>query len=100
VLVQQKAEAVARETGVPFPPLVLDLVQHLVISHHGTRERGSPKPPMIPEALVLHALDDLDTRLDMARSAIELDRDQGASFTAFHKVLDVKVFKRSRELPE
>lgn len=100
VWVQQKAEDVARATGVPVPPVVLDLVQHMILSHHGTRDRGSPKPPMIPEALVLHAIDDLDTRLDMARTAIAQDRDPAASFTAYHKTLDVKVFKKSRDLPE
>jgi 3'-5' exoribonuclease len=100
VWVQQKAEDVAKATGVPVPPLVLDLVQHMILSHHGTRERGSPKPPMIPEALVLHALDDLDTRLDMSRAAMAQDRDPAASFTTYHKSLDVKLFKRSRELPK
>jgi 3'-5' exoribonuclease len=98
--VQRKAEDVARATGVAVPSLVVDLVQHMILSHHGTRDRGSPKPPMIPEALVLHAIDDLDTRLEMMRAAIAQDRDPAASFTAYHKALDVKVFKKSKELPE
>jgi len=49
------------------------VVQHLLISHHGQYEFGSPKLPMIREALAFHYLDDLDSKLAAARAALALD---------------------------
>jgi 3'-5' exoribonuclease len=50
--------------GLPgFPPRLKTLVEHLILSHHGKLEFGSPKLPMIPEALVLNFLDDLDAKM-------------------------------------
>jgi 3'-5' exoribonuclease len=51
-----------------FPPALRVLVQHLVLSHHGKYEFGSPKLPMIPEAVLLHYLDDLDAKMQTLRS--------------------------------
>src|SRR5207302_7033492 len=51
-----------------FPSELKTLVEHLVISHHGQYEFGSPKLPMFPEALVLHYLDDLDSNMESMRA--------------------------------
>jgi 3'-5' exoribonuclease len=51
-----------------FPPGLRMLVEHLVLSHHGKYEFGSPKLPMIPEALLLHYLDDIDAKMQTLRS--------------------------------
>ena len=56
-----------------FPPNLKTVVQHLLISHHGEYEFGSPKLPMIREALVFHYLDDLDSKLAAVRAALALD---------------------------
>ena len=55
--------------GLPgFPGRLRTLVLHMILSHHGKLEFGSPKLPMIPEALVLNFLDDLDAKMQaMAR---------------------------------
>jgi 3'-5' exoribonuclease len=53
-----------------FPPKLKTVVQHLLISHHGEYEFGSPKLPMIREALVFHYLDDLDSKLAAVRAAL------------------------------
>jgi 3'-5' exoribonuclease len=53
-----------------FPPELKIVVQHLLISHHGEYEFGSPKLPMIREALVFHYLDDLDSKMAAARAAL------------------------------
>ena len=55
-----------------FPADVQILLEHLVLSHQGTREFGSPVEPMTPEALVLHFVDDLDSKLNQLRRAREL----------------------------
>jgi len=51
-----------------FPPELRTLVLHLILSHHGRYEFGSPKLPMIPEALLLHYLDDMDAKMQTMRS--------------------------------
>ena len=51
-----------------FPPALRLLVSHLVLSHHGKYEFGSPKLPMIPEAVLLHYLDDMDAKMQTIRN--------------------------------
>jgi len=51
-----------------FPAALRVLVEHLVLSHHGKYEFGSPKLPMIPEAMLLHYLDDMDAKMQTLRS--------------------------------
>jgi 3'-5' exoribonuclease len=55
-----------------FPPKLKTLVLHMILSHHGKLEFGSPKLPMIPEALVLNFLDDLDAKMQAVQG--EFDR--------------------------
>ena len=56
-----------------FPPALKTVVLHLLISHHGQYEFGSPKLPMIREALVFHYLDDLDSKIAAVRNALAND---------------------------
>lgn len=61
-------QAISKIEG--FPPALKTVVQHLLLSHHGQYEFGSPKLPMIREALVFHYLDDLDSKLSAVRAAL------------------------------
>jgi 3'-5' exoribonuclease len=65
-------ETVARAIdAIPrFPGPLKTVVQHLLISHHGQYEFGSPKLPMIREALVFHYMDDLDSKMAGVRAAL------------------------------
>ena len=54
-----------------FPESLKTLVEHLIISHHGQYDFGSPKLPMFPEALMLHYLDDLDSKMEAMRAQFE-----------------------------
>jgi 3'-5' exoribonuclease len=54
-----------------FPPRLKTLVLHMILSHHGKLEFGSPKLPMIPEALVLNFLDDLDAKMQAVSNEFE-----------------------------
>jgi 3'-5' exoribonuclease len=53
-----------------FPANLKTVVQHLLISHHGQYEFGSPKLPMIREAMVFHYLDDMDSKMAAVRAAL------------------------------
>jgi len=52
-----------------FPPQIQTLVEHMILSHHGSLEFGSPKLPMIPEAVLLHYLDDAEAKMLAMREA-------------------------------
>jgi 3'-5' exoribonuclease len=56
-----------------FPANLKTVVQHMLISHHGQYEFGSPKLPMIREAMAFHYMDDLDSKLAAVRAALALD---------------------------
>ena len=60
-----------------FPPALKTLVLHLILSHHGKLEFGSPKLPMIPEALVLNFVDDLDAKMQAVLSEFERSAREG-----------------------
>jgi len=64
--------------GLPdFPPRLRTLVLHMILSHHGKLEFGSPKLPMIPEALVLNFVDDLDAKMQAVASEFEKSTREG-----------------------
>jgi len=56
-----------------FPPKLKTVVEHILISHHGQYEFGSPKLPMIREALVFHYLDDMDSKMAAVRAAMAVE---------------------------
>jgi 3'-5' exoribonuclease len=58
-----------------FPDALKTVLEHLIISHHGEYEFGSPKLPMFPEALLLHYLDDLDSKMESMRAHFEREPD-------------------------
>jgi len=60
-----------------FPGPLRVLVEHIILSHHGKYEFGSPKLPMIPEALLLHYLDDLDAKMQTMRNEFTRAEAQG-----------------------
>ena len=64
--------------GLPdFPERLRTLVLHLILSHHGKLEFGSPKLPMIPEALVLNFIDDLDAKMQAVISEFDKSAREG-----------------------
>ena len=70
-----------------FPPELRMLLEHLIISHHGHYEFGSPKLPMFPEALMLHYLDDLDSKIEAMRAQMERDGELDSAWTAYNPSL-------------
>lgn len=61
----------------PFPEELRILVEHMILSHHGKYEFGSPKLPMTPEALLLNVLDDLEAKMQTLRNAFANAKIQG-----------------------
>jgi 3'-5' exoribonuclease len=74
--------------GLPdFPPQLKILIEHLIISHHGQYEFGSPKLPMFPEALLLHYMDDLDSKMESMRAHFERERGLDSDWTGYNASL-------------
>jgi 3'-5' exoribonuclease len=69
-------------------------LEHIIVSHHGELEHGSPKIPMTQEALVFHFLDEMDAKLHAARELVNQDRSTDP-WTAFNPTLGRKLLKRS-----
>ena len=70
-----------------FPTELKILIEHLIISHHGQYDFGSPKLPMFPEALMLHYLDDLDSKMEAMRTQLERDAETESPWTAYNSSL-------------
>jgi 3'-5' exoribonuclease len=70
-----------------FPQELQTLVEHLIISHHGQYEFGSPKLPMFPEALMLHYLDDLDSKMESMRAHFEREAELENAWTSYNSSL-------------
>jgi len=81
-----------------FPPALRDLVVHLIISHHGSLEFGSPKLPMFPEAMLLHLIDNMDSKMEAMRAHLEKDRHGSGLFTGYNAPLERTVLKKQRYL--
>ena len=70
-----------------FPDELKTLLEHMIISHHGQYEFGSPKLPMFPEALMLHYLDDLDSKMESMRAHFEREAENDSSWTSYNSSL-------------
>lgn len=70
-----------------FPDELKILIEHLIISHHGEYEFGSPKLPMFPEALMLHYLDDLDSKMEAMRAQFEREAGLDSPWTSYNASL-------------
>ena len=71
-----------------FPPELAVLLKHLLLSHHGQYEFGSPKRPKTMEAVILNFLDDLDSKINGVRTHIEKEPDSDSSWTQYHRLYD------------
>jgi len=94
--VRMVEEKLARLPGFPAP--LRDLLIHLMLSHHGELEFGSPKVPLFPEAMLLHYLDNLDSKMECARRLIEKDKLVEGAWTAYSHPLDRTLLKKRKYL--
>ena len=83
-----------------FPPKLRDLVLHMILSHHGELEYGSPKIPLFPEALLLHHLDNMDSKMECMRALIDRDQQVTGVWTGYSSPLDRAALKKSKYLDD
>ncbi len=75
-----------------FPRELAMLLKHLLLSHHGQYEYGSPKRPKTVEATILHYLDDMDSKINGIRSHIAKETAQGNRWTSHHRLYNLYFF--------
>jgi 3'-5' exoribonuclease len=75
-----------------FPEDLSVLLKHMIVSHHGTREFGSPEPPKTLEAVILNYLDEMDAKVTGIRAFMDTE-DPQATWTSYHRILDRFFFK-------
>jgi 3'-5' exoribonuclease len=92
-MLEAKIAEVVQVTGRPFPKEVTLRLKHMILSHHGTYEFGSPRLPMTPEAIALHHLDNLDAKVHEFARSIQDDPNSGSNWTPYSPRLDRKLFK-------
>ena len=76
-----------------FPALRRDLLQHMILSHHGQLDWGSPVKPVTPEAIALHYLDDLDAKVNAFQGHIEDHGRLPGNWTEYHRIFERFIFK-------
>lgn len=89
MMVRAKAEGLE-----DFPEEKLNALLHLILSHHGSREFGSPVLPMTPEAFALHFLDNLDAKIRTVKDTIDDDMNTKSDFTPYVRSLERRLYKK------
>jgi 3'-5' exoribonuclease len=75
-----------------FPEEKMLLLKHMIVSHHGTREFGSPEPPKTIEAVILNYIDELDSKVKGIRDFMA-NEDPNETWTSFHRLLERHFYK-------
>jgi 3'-5' exoribonuclease len=89
----------AKIQAIPgFPSEQTALIKHMIVSHHGAREFGSPEPPKTIEAVLLNYIDEIDSRVNGIREFMAND-DPDASWTAYHRLLERQFYKGENKNP-
>jgi len=91
-MIDEKLEAIPE-----FPENLAVLLKHIILSHHGEYEFGSPKRPKTMEALLLHHLDDMDAKMNGFMAWIEKEKDAPSRWTSYHKLFDRFIYKPEEE---
>ena len=92
-MLNEKISEFERLTGEDFPRETAWRLKHMIVSHHGAYEFGSPKLPMTPEAIALHHLDNLDAKVHEFTRSIEDDPNAGSNWTPYSQRLERKLYK-------
>jgi 3'-5' exoribonuclease len=95
LMVNQKADEL-RAKGTQIEQAVLDALEHIILSHHGEYEFGSPKLPATPEAFMVCYIDNLDAKVNMVTLAIE-NEPGDSNWTAWKNALQTRLYRKRLE---
>lgn len=92
-ILDEKIRMAQTQAGEPFPTSLANRLRHMIVSHHGSLEFGSPRVPATLEAIALHYLDNLDARMHTARQMIEDDSNSSSNWTIYNPAFGRKIYK-------
>ena len=95
LMVNQKADEL-RAKGTQIEQEVLDALEHIILSHHGEYEFGSPKLPATPEAFMVCYIDNLDAKVNQVTMAIENEPGE-SNWTAWKNALQTRLYRKRIE---
>ena len=102
VWVDEKRKAAEATLGQPISQSLIDVLQHIILSHHGELEFGSPKIPATPEALAVHAIENMDAKLTMSLGACRGEAPNGidSNWTEYMKAFSGRMYRPDVAQPD
>ena len=91
--VEEKARAAEATLGERIPRSLIDVLQHIIISHHGEAEYGAVKPPSTPEAIAVHMIENMDAKLMMALGATRVEGGGESNWTEYMKAFGGRLYR-------
>ena len=82
--------------GTPVSQTLIDALGHIILSHHGQFEFGSPKLPAIPEAFMVNYIDDLDAKMCQVTSLVDNEPGE-ANWIGWQNSLQTRIYRRRIE---
>jgi 3'-5' exoribonuclease len=95
IWVEAKAKEAGEKLGEPISQQLVDVMQHIILAHHGTYEFGSPRTPSTPEAIAVHSIENMDAKLMMSLGATRNEEGAGAegNWTEYMKAFGGKLYR-------
>jgi 3'-5' exoribonuclease len=94
IWVEKKAEEAEKILGEKIPRPLIDVVQHIILSHHGEPEFGAARVPSTPEAIAVHTIENLDAKLMMALALTRGDASlTEANWTDWQKAFNGRLYR-------
>jgi 3'-5' exoribonuclease len=81
------------ETIEGFPEQLALELRHILLSHHGVLEYGSPKRPKTPEAVIVNMIDDMDAKVNAFLGFIDSAGEDGSDWTPYHRLFERFIYK-------
>ena len=91
--VDEKAKSAEATLGEPIPQPLIEVLQHIILSHHDKAEFGSPKAPATPEAIAVHMIENMDAKLTMALSCCRGVDVADGNWTEYMKAFGGRLFR-------
>lgn len=98
IAMRMLGEKIRAVTG--FPPKLRMLLEHMILSHHGALEFGSPRVPLFPEAMLLHQLDNMDAKMNTLKTAVDGCSRVEGEWTGYVNSLERSLLKKEKFLEE
>ena len=98
--VEAKAARAEEALGEPIPKQLVEVLQHIILSHHDRPEFGSPKTPATPEAIAVHMIENMDAKLMMALGCCRGERKAEGNWTEYMKAFGGRLYRPDVAPPE